>query len=113
MSRVSQWGRQEQALRQYSPEKQLQEAYKTLKQLQQQLQQSGTSVINEKRQQLEHKMGLLHAISPLNVLSRGYAITSQKDGTIIKSHSQVKAGDEITTKLASGTLTSIIKKTNH
>ena len=48
----------------------------------------------------------LNALSPLKVLDRGYSITRDANGKVIKRASEMKAGEKITTKLAEGTLTS-------
>ena len=41
----------------------------------------------------------LDAMSPLKVLSRGYAIAAREDGRIIKTASDVEAGDRLTVRL--------------
>ncbi|HIS71401.1 MAG TPA: exodeoxyribonuclease VII large subunit [Candidatus Scatomorpha pullicola] len=46
----------------------------------------------------------LDALSPLKVLSRGYAIAMDKDGRAVKDSSGVRAGDKLTVRLASGAL---------
>lgn len=46
----------------------------------------------------------LDALSPLKVLSRGYAIAMDEDGRAIKDSSGVRAGDKLTVRLASGAL---------
>ena len=51
--------------------------------------------------------GTLDALSPLKVLSRGYAIV-KKDGQVIKRASDVSPGDRIAIRLAEGTLSAEI-----
>ena len=46
----------------------------------------------------------LGALSPLKVLSRGYAIAMDEDGRAVKDSSGVRAGDKLTVRLASGAL---------
>ena len=46
----------------------------------------------------------LDAMSPLKVLTRGYAITQKDDGTMLRSVSQVSAGDSILIRLQDGAL---------
>lgn len=46
----------------------------------------------------------LDALSPLKVLSRGYAIAMDAEGDIIKDTDGVKAGDKLTVRLNSGAL---------
>ena len=44
----------------------------------------------------------LDAMSPLKVLTRGYAMAQMSDGTVIRSVKQVKTGDPITVTLSDG-----------
>lgn len=46
----------------------------------------------------------LDAMSPLKVLTRGYAMAQKKDGTVVRSVSQAEPGDPISVKVADGTL---------
>ena len=55
--------------------------------------------------------GRLHALSPLAVLSRGYAIASGPDGGVISSAGQVKAGDKLSLRMADGRLRCLVEKT--
>jgi len=48
----------------------------------------------------------LAIVAPDNVLRRGFSVTFGPDGTAIQSASQVRAGDEITTRVADGSLRS-------
>ncbi|MCI6829691.1 MAG: exodeoxyribonuclease VII large subunit [Prevotella sp.] len=48
------------------------------------------------------------SLDPALLLKRGYSITTLADGHALRSPSQVKPGDVITTRLASGSVTSII-----
>ena len=50
----------------------------------------------------------LEALNPRRLLQRGYSITLCK-GKVVKNARQLKAGDEIETKLANGKITSIIQ----
>lgn len=58
------------------------------------------------RRQLENKIQMLHSLSPLQVLARGFSLTSDSSGQLLRSVSQVKVGTKIVTRLADGTLTS-------
>jgi exodeoxyribonuclease VII large subunit len=44
----------------------------------------------------------LHALSPLAVLERGYALVQSADGVLIRSVAQVAAGDRVSTRLSDG-----------
>jgi len=50
----------------------------------------------------------LDAVSPLATLARGYSITRDKNGQVIRSSSQVNAGDTLQTTLADGNVHSIV-----
>ncbi len=51
----------------------------------------------------------LNALSPFAVLTRGYAITYDENGQVIKSTKSVKLGEKITTRLSDGAIHSTIK----
>jgi exodeoxyribonuclease VII large subunit len=47
----------------------------------------------------------LHTLSPLNTLSRGYAIViRQRDGQIVRAAKEVEAGERIEARLSQGAL---------
>ncbi len=48
----------------------------------------------------------LHAMSPLAVLARGYTVTQTADGRVVSAADDVAVDDEMTTRTASGTITS-------
>ena len=48
-----------------------------------------------KREKLSAAAGKLDVLSPLKILDRGYSIAMQKDGRVIRSGADAKAGDEI------------------
>jgi exodeoxyribonuclease VII large subunit len=60
---------------------------------------------NKEIELLQSKVGLL---DPVNVLKRGYSITT-KDGKPLTRHRQAAAGDEIETQLFDGRIRSIVK----
>ncbi len=47
----------------------------------------------------------LHSLSPLAVLDRGYALVLSADGALIRSTTQLAAGDRLLTRLADGAFT--------
>jgi len=53
--------------------------------------------------------GQLHALSPLAVLERGYSITFDEQGRIVKQSSQVKPGDRLRTRLHQGEIQSQVE----
>jgi exodeoxyribonuclease VII large subunit len=54
----------------------------------------------------------LHALSPLAVLQRGYALVYAEDGTLLRNAADAHPGDPIRARLATGTLTAEVKSTN-
>ena len=53
----------------------------------------------------------LDLLDPGNPLKRGYSLTLDSNGAIVRSASSVKPGDQLTTRLADGEIASIIKDT--
>ena len=68
----------------------------------------------EKRlaQNRQHFVGLtasLEAMSPLKVLTRGYAIASDAEGCCVKSAAQLSGGDDISLLFADGSASCVVK----
>jgi len=61
------------------------------------------------RRRTESTVGLLHSLSPLQVIARGYSLTQLPDGTILKSAKAVTSGETIQTRLPDGIIESIVK----
>ena len=53
----------------------------------------------------------LHALSPLAILDRGYALVLNTEGALIRSTTQLAPGDQLTTRLADGNFTSRVQST--
>ncbi len=62
-----------------------------------------------RRSRLEQLAARLEALSPLNILERGYALVFDSAGTLVKSSQQVQPGDEITAQLHRGKIRATIK----
>ena len=58
--------------------------------------------------ELDSAHKVLNLIDPYTLLQRGYSMTT-KGGILIKNMQQVNAGDIIETRLAKGTISSIVK----
>jgi exodeoxyribonuclease VII large subunit len=58
-------------------------------------------------EQLEHQ---LRALSPVAILERGYALVFDSAGKLVKDSAQVRTGDEISARLAKGTVTARVEK---
>ena len=69
------------------------------------------NMFSEKSKQLTVNVAKLDALSPLKVMTRGYSVALSKDN-ILKSVDNVCKGDEITVKLADGTLDCTVENIN-
>lgn len=54
----------------------------------------------------------LEAVSPLATLGRGYSITRDNSGTVVRNSSQVSVGDTIHTRLADGEISSVVSESS-
>jgi exodeoxyribonuclease VII large subunit len=68
------------------------------------------NLLLERKVRLERMDTALQALSPLAILERGYALVFDASGVLLKDAAQVKAGDEISARLAKGTLVATVKK---
>ncbi len=60
------------------------------------------------RQRLAHLTQLLRSLSPDATMARGYSLTTDHTGKPVKSARQLQAGDVLTTRLADGTVRSVV-----
>jgi exodeoxyribonuclease VII large subunit len=68
--------------------------------------------VERKRDHLAAQAARLEAVSPLNVLARGYSLTrSEKDQTVVRNADQVHPGDRLVTYLQHGRLVSRVEET--
>ncbi len=81
-----------------------------LVQLHRRYQQAIEHNISNKAQRLAASAQLLQAVSPLEILGRGYSIVSNESGSIIRNSKGLKTGDSVSTRLAKGSFTSTITK---
>ncbi|MDO9543087.1 MAG: exodeoxyribonuclease VII large subunit [Kiritimatiellia bacterium] len=58
---------------------------------------------------LKHLETQIKSLSPVDVLKRGYSITYLNNGGILKSAAQTRAGEQILTRLAAGTVQSEVR----
>lgn len=73
------------------------------------IEQSFKLKLTQSRRILGETAGKLDALSPLQTLSRGYAIPVKDDGTVIRSAKTMKTGDEFTLKLKDGDADCVVK----
>jgi exodeoxyribonuclease VII large subunit len=64
----------------------------------------------ERKVRLERMETALQALSPLAILERGYALVFDASGNVLRDARRVKAGDEISARLAKGTVSATVKK---
>ena len=62
------------------------------------------ALLSKKRDGFIRSAAALDAMSPLKVLSRGYAMTQRADGALVKSVRQVQQGDRVKIRLSDGSL---------
>ena len=60
------------------------------------------------RQRFVAQVSKLDAMSPLKVLTRGYAMVAKEDGTIVRSVSDVKPRDPIAVRVSDGTIVATV-----
>jgi exodeoxyribonuclease VII large subunit len=63
----------------------------------------------ERKVRVERIETALQALSPVAILERGYALVFDASGKLLKDARKVKAGDEISAKLAKGTVTATVE----
>lgn len=91
---------------QIKPERQLASAKELQQSISQRLTRSIQQELRKAAQQMASNAHALQLVSPLQTLSRGYSITQDETGKVIKNAGQVKPGAVITTRLGTGELIS-------
>ncbi len=92
-----------------SPEGYLNQRRKALELLQNRLTASQNQQLARKQQRYIAMTAKLDAMSPLKVLTRGYAMAQKEDGTIVRSIQNVKPSDKVTVSLADGQFTAQVE----
>ena len=62
------------------------------------------SIINGLQEQLKIKMASLDALSPLSILHRGYSLTINEKGEILRNVNQTGKDENVQIRLANGKL---------
>jgi exodeoxyribonuclease VII large subunit len=78
--------------------------------LEQTIKRSAANQLNEHRHSLAALAQRMHAISPLEVLSRGYSLTSDDQGNLLTDCDSIADGDKIVSRLANGRIHSVIDR---
>ena len=67
-----------------------------------------TRTLERKKRQFVAAVAKLDAMSPLKVLTRGYALVKTEGGEVLKSIHQVEPGDRIRISLSDGSVTAAV-----
>ena len=67
-----------------------------------------SSTVAKNRQRFVAQISKLDAMSPLKVLTRGYAMVAKEDGQIVRSVSDVKPKDPIAVRVSDGTIVATV-----
>ena len=97
------------ALAQVHPRHRLAQAQTRLTQQTQRLHKSLHALLQHKRELAVHRSQLLHSVSPLAVLERGYAIVQDGQGRVIKRAQDVVSGQKIHARLAEGEINAVVE----
>lgn len=93
-----------------SPEAYLEQRRKSFELLRTRLENGYQLQLSRKQQRYLSCVAKLDAMSPLKVLSRGYAMAQEESGSVIRSVSQVQPGNLVTIRVADGKIrTSVIE----
>lgn len=68
--------------------------------------------LERQRARVDQLTGRLEALSPTNILHRGYALVFDRAGNLVKEAAQLDAGDEITAQFGKGRIEAVVK-TSH
>jgi exodeoxyribonuclease VII large subunit len=85
--------------------------HRRLQSAEQRLHRTTTQMINARQMRLNRAAAGLEALSPLAVLSRGYALVYAADGRLLRSAVDTEAGQTIRARLAHGALEAEVTQT--
>ncbi|WLD57407.1 exodeoxyribonuclease VII large subunit [Salinispirillum sp. LH 10-3-1] len=102
----------QQRLQRSAPSVRLQEQRRQLNQWQQRLHSSVRANLHQWRQSIAKTAHNLHTASPMATLHRGYGILLTDDAKVVRSVTQVQIGQQISHRLADGTIVSEVKRIN-
>jgi len=91
-------------IKQFHPIQQLQDKTQQLDLIEQKLIAAQYKLLETKQTKFQLLFQALNTISPLATLQRGYAIVTNKQNTVVRNTSEVKVGEKLNTKLATGKL---------
>lgn len=91
-----------------TPTQKMQKLHERLSLLQQNLEQRMQQKLRDSQQALGQAAAVLDSVNPLSILQRGYSVTSNNKGDIINRTESVNVGDTLTTRLAEGSVESVV-----
>jgi exodeoxyribonuclease VII large subunit len=68
--------------------------------------------LRERDAHLDGVAGQVRALDPVRVLQRGFSVTRDATGAVVRDGSKMKAGDRLTTELAAGSVSSVVEETS-
>ncbi|MCG7366846.1 exodeoxyribonuclease VII large subunit [Pantoea sp. ACRSH] len=99
---LRQQDRLSQRLAAHQPQPRLFQAQRQLEQTRYRLQQSMEKMLNRDRQRFATLAAQLEGVSPLATLARGFSVTTDSAGQVVKKTAQLKSGDTLRTRLDDG-----------
>lgn len=91
-----------QRLAAHQPQPRLFQAQRQLEQMRYRLQQSMEKMLNRDRQRFATLAAQLEGVSPLATLARGFSVTTDIAGQVVKKTAQLQSGDTLRTRLDDG-----------
>jgi exodeoxyribonuclease VII large subunit len=67
------------------------------------------NILQQRRSRAEQLTGRLQALSPLNILERGYALVFDENGALLKDSGQTAPGEQIQARLHRGAIRAVVK----
>ncbi|HAB24351.1 MAG: exodeoxyribonuclease VII large subunit [Pantoea sp.] len=99
---LRQQDRLSQRLAAHQPQPRLFQAQRQLEQMRYRLQQSMEKTLNRDRQRFATLAAQLEGVSPLATLARGFSVTTDSAGQVVKKTAQLQSGDTLRTRLDDG-----------
>jgi exodeoxyribonuclease VII large subunit len=94
----------------FRPERWLQAKRAEVTGLEMRLRRIAVSKLDFHKNRLAEITNFLRLLGPRQTLERGYSITLDGDGNVVRSIQALRVGDSVRTKLAAGDLTSVVQE---
>ncbi len=76
------------------------------------LKNSTQRALSERRRHVDSVAGMMQSLSPQSVLSRGYSLTTDREGNLVHDSALLSVGDRIVTRFSKGSAESTVTETN-